>query len=138
MRKLLVLIFMLAVVVFVGTSCKKSKENKLTGAWTYVATSNVSNPGNNQVWTFDGTNKLKVEVKYTDTTHVYDGTYEVSSKFLKGYYIDIKGIYLYWNGLYKIEELKSNVLIMNRIEKNAESNNPEVEGGAFLWKEFTK
>ncbi len=138
MKKYLLVVSVLVLFVFLGTSCKKSKESKITGEWKYLPLNNVENTSNKQIWTFDGTNKLKIEVAGTDTTFVYDGEYVVSSKFMKGYYVNITGVYLYWNGLYKIEKLKSNVLILNRIERNSDSESPEKEGGVFLWKEFSK
>ncbi len=124
--------------IFLSSSCRKSKEKKIVGDWTFVPMNSISDPANEQVWTFDASNKIKIEVKYTDTTYYYSGTYEVLSKFMKGNYVDIRGVYIYWNGLYKIKELKSDVMVLNRVEKNADSENPDVEGGAFLWKEFVK
>ena len=138
MKKYLLVVSVLVLFVFLGVSCKKSKENKITGEWTYLPLNNVENTTSKQVWTFDGTNKLKIEVAGTDTTFVYDGEYVVSSKFMKGYYVNVTGIYLYWNGLYKIEKLKSDVLILNRVEKNSDSEYPDEDGGVFLWKEFSK
>ena len=45
---------------------------------------------------------------------------------------------MFWNGLYKIEMLDDNALVLCRIAKNSDSENPNVEGGAFLWNEFVK
>jgi len=138
MNKYLLVSLLVLLLIFVGSSCKKSKEKKIIGEWSYVPMNNVDDANNQQVWTFDSSNNLKVQVKGVDTTYTYSGTYQVSSKFMKGNYVDIKGIYLYWNGLYKIEKLKSDVLILSREEKNADSEKPEEEGGVFLWKEFVK
>ena len=138
MNKYLLVSFLVVLLVFVGSSCKKTKENRIVGEWSYVPLNNVDNPSNDQVWTFDGSNKLNVVVKEIDTTYTYNGSYEISSKFMNGYYVDITGIFKYWNGRYKIEKLKDNVMILNRVEKNADSENPTEEGGAFLWKEFVK
>ena len=134
-KYLLASVFFVLLLLF-SASCKKSKEKKIVGAWSYVPTSNVNNPDNQQVWTFDGTNKLKVEVAESDTTYIYNGNYVVSSKFMKGNYVDITGIYVYWNGLYKIEKLKDDVMVLNRVEKSDDFENKEE--GAFLWKEFIK
>jgi len=138
MNKYLLVSFLVVLLVFVGSSCKKSKEKKIIGEWSYVPMNNVENPIDIQAWTFDGAGKVNVVVEEIDTTYVYNGTYQVLSKFMKGNYVDIKGIYIYWNGLYKIENLNNDIMILNRVEKNADSENPDVEGGAFSWKEFEK
>ncbi len=138
MNKYLLVSSLVILLVFVGSSCKKSKEKKMIGEWAYVPMNNVENPINQQVWTFDSSNKLNVEVIETDTTYMYSGTYRVSSKFMKGNYVDIKGIYMYWNGLYKIVTLKDNTMVLSREERNTDSEDQGKEGGIFLWKEFVK
>jgi len=138
MGKYFLVSFLAILLVFVGVSCKKSKEKKIVGEWAFVPMNNVESASNQQIWTFEATNKLNIEVKNKDTTYIYNGSYEVSSKFMKGNYVDITGIYKYWNGLYKIEKLKDNEMVLNRVEKNADSVNPDEDGGVFLWKEFIK
>ena len=138
MIRYLLISSLLVLFVLLGSSCKKSKENKIEGSWEYLPMNNLESQTSKHVWIFDGSDKLKIEVQEPDTTYVYNGTYTISSKFMKGYFVDVKGVYLYWNGLYKIETLNKSELILNRTEKNADSENPDVEGGAFLWKEFVK
>ena len=138
MKKNLLFIIVIISIIY-STSCTKSKENKLVGVWEYQVLKNISSNKEQQLWTFDGTDKLTIDITNPDTILNYSGTYNVSSKFMgiNGYYVNIKGIYSLWNGLYKIEKLKDNILVINRVKKNEDSENQQ-EGGEFLWKEFVR
>jgi hypothetical protein len=138
MAKKIKLLSLLFLVTTILTSCLKSKEEAIVGNWEYQVLQNVENATEKQIWSFDAASNVKVTVTTADTSYSTKGTYIMSKKSmgLRGYYIQIKDLYVAnanVSGFYKINKLKKDILVINRIEKEDGKTD-----GAFLWSEFIK
>ncbi len=105
------ILFVIILTLLFVYSCKKSKENKITGEWESINMNNSVNSGEN--WTFHEGNVLIIDK--TDTIGNVVGTnsviYEVKSKSFK-YFVNIIEWSEYLDGSYHIEKLNKEILVL--------------------------
>ncbi len=100
------------VLVAVG-GCRKSKETKLIGEWELIQLSGSDLQYSSIVWDFTEDNQIIINK--TDTagfiTNTDTALYELKSKSFK-YYLVIDSISKYEDGLYHIEKLTKDAMVL--------------------------
>ena len=106
--KVFVFISLLSVLAF--TSCKKSKQNKLTGSWELLPILAVDQD-KTVIYKFDSENKLYRTTYSISDTILDTADYTLKSEFTK-YYLEIRNLDSYTDANYYIEKINKKVLIL--------------------------
>ncbi len=133
-RSIITYIIPLALVFAFVAGCADSKERNIIGVWEMVPLTTLSDTTK---WSFFDGGVLYIEINNVITD---SADYVVSSNVIE-YFVDIEGLYNpdendYSNckdGRYKIDQLKSDVLKLQRI-----SNGDGSTDAAFLYYEFIR
>lgn len=104
-------ILILFILIISFTNCAKKKQNNLIGSWLNVPLS-IEDTLHTEIWTFDAGDVFTYKI---DTVE-YKGNYTFISKTFSAF-ADISGIdeqlnNSYFDGLYKLEKINDDVLIL--------------------------
>ena len=108
--KIKVFIFILLLSALTFSSCKKAKQNKLTGSWELLPQT-AADQDKTVIYKFDVENKLyRTTLSATDSI-IDTADYELRSEFTK-YYVVIKNLDQYSDANYYIEKLNKKILVL--------------------------
>lgn len=102
-----IIIILITSTVLLFSSCKKAKQNKLTGSWELLPQT-AQQQDNKVIYTFDPDNKL---YRTTNDTLVDTADYILRSEFLS-YYVAITNLGPLDDANYYIEKINRKILIL--------------------------
>ncbi len=105
--KLSFFLIILLISILAFSSCKKSKQNKLTGSWELLPQI-AADQNKKVIFKFDSDNRL---YRITNDTVIDTADYNLKSEFLK-YYVVISNLDQYNDANYYIEKINKKVLIL--------------------------